>query len=264
MPNNITTSERLDLISQELKELKTISYNELASMMVSDDFYKITFSDRYDSLKDIEYKTVIVWNNSLACTRNEYLAADQDSIKIYRNMIAALRRVGIDPILQLVERSSTDKIVLMCTVKKSVLTLPNDIVDEFSSCVIQFSDSEEDNVACFVGDEMLFFPSYLPSEFESVKSTITSLILNQEPFCLTDLYNRLMNAGYTDKRLILEILNELENNGFIVHKNIVPGNIDNPQYAFVPEGTDPRAVLMRRLGRSIKAFAASRTNEVKK
>lgn len=263
MPNNITTSERLNLISQELKELKTISYDELALMMVSDDRHKITFSDRYDSLKDIAYKTVIVCDDAVGMGI-EYLAADQDSRKIYRNMIAALKKLDLDLTLQLVDYASPTKVELIYSNKDNFLSFPSDIIEEFLSSSIVFNDGKDDDVACFVKDEMLFFPSYLPSEFESVKSTITSLILDQEPFCLEDLYDRLANIGYADRKLILEILDELENAGFIVHKNIVPGNIDNPQYAFVPEGTDIRAVHMRRLGRSLKAFVASRTNEVEK
>lgn len=263
MPNNDTTMMRLKMMSRELKDLNKLSYDTIATMMLGNDKYEITFSDRFDPIDDEDYKTVIVKNKTTG-TETEYLAANKDSRKIYRNMIAALRRRKIDPILQVVDYNDSPKVELTCSVKSSLLKLPSDILEEFLSCSIEFSDGKDDDVSCFVKDEMLFFPSYLPSEYDILVKKIKCLILKQEPFCLEDLYDRLANIGYTDRKLILETLDELENEGFITHENIVPGNVDNPQYAFVPEGTDIRAVHMRRLGRSLKAFAASRTNEVEK
>ena len=141
MPNNDTTMMRLKMMSRELKDLNKLSYDTIATMMLGNDKYEITFSDRFDPIDDEDYKTVIVKNKTTG-TETEYLAANKDSRKIYRNMIAALRRRKIDPILQVVDYNDSPKVELTCSVKSSLLKLPSDILEEFLSCSIEFSDGK--------------------------------------------------------------------------------------------------------------------------
>ena len=54
-----------------------------------------------------------------------------------------------------------------------------------------------------------------------------AILAMDKPFCLTDLYLRLEGTGITDRRLILRVLDELDEEGLIEYDRL-EGVVDEP------------------------------------
>ena len=60
---------------------------------------------------------------------------------------------------------------------------------------------------------------------KNTPQNVRNEIFNQkDPFCLTDIINRLKETGITNEGLILLILNELFNAGFLDYKEVISSN----------------------------------------
>ena len=67
----------------------------------------------------------------------------------------------------------------------------------------------------------------------ATKLEIRKMILNQiEPFCINDLYNRIEKIKPVNRGLILQVLNEIYDEGLILYVRL-PEKIGNTNYAFV-------------------------------
>ena len=66
-----------------------------------------------------------------------------------------------------------------------------------------------------------------------IKKEIRCLILNQEPFCLTDIYNRINSDQKYDNGLILVVIDELFEEGLLSYKKLYAEDQANFGYAYV-------------------------------
>ena len=63
---------------------------------------------------------------------------------------------------------------------------------------------------------------------DSIRVKIRTAILGMEkPFCITDLFLRFEKQGITDREIILSVLDELYDEGFIEYDR-VSGTVDDP------------------------------------
>lgn len=166
------TEQRLmknyEYLAEYYKNLKTISYDEVVDILLSSkDSIKIDFFNKYDALNDINYSCVKIWNNTKDTTE-EYLSVDQDFVKVYENLLSALKKkIKLDDlILQIYPTYNGYE--LGCYIgKRNILNFPSKIVNEVYKCSTEKYNKETNEVVCIYRgfeDREIFIPNSLPSK----------------------------------------------------------------------------------------------------
>lgn len=163
--------ENCEYLAEYYKNLKTISYDEVVDILLSSkDSIKIDFFNRYDALNDINYSCVKIWNNTKDTTE-EYLSVDQDLVKVYENLLSALKKkIKLDDlILQIYPTYTYNGYELGCYIgKRNILNFPSKIVKEVYKCSTEKYNKETNEVVCiykgFYEDKEIFVPNTLPTE----------------------------------------------------------------------------------------------------
>lgn len=163
--------ENLRIISEELKKLETISYDEIVDMLsATDAYYQINFYDQHDVIGDIHYSCVSVLKNNDTDTVEEYLTADQNVRAVYNNLIKALeKKFGSDFIIQ-VSNGFGSYFEMYCFIGDNLIMFPKKPIKELiGSATEQPSDPNCIPCVLFAGKEC-FLPKSLEIEDEKTKT----------------------------------------------------------------------------------------------
>ncbi len=153
--------ENLKIISEYLKSLSIISYEDIINMLNDkNNHYQIEFYNKSDILNDTHYSCVSVLKNNNTSELKEYLSADQNVNDIYTKFVLTLRKKESEPIFQIFT-NCFGKNQLACSVGENILMFPDNIIDELILDASDYSSKKSDDILCIVGNKELYIPSSL-------------------------------------------------------------------------------------------------------
>ena len=163
--------ENLKYIADYLKNLKTISYENIISLVKKDAYNQIQYYDRYDIINDVHYSCVSILKNNDTSTNEEYKTMDQDARDVYNNTIALFKKNNIDSMFQIITNYD-GKYELICNIGKSIIIFPKSIVKELMACSTRHYNKNSNEIYCIYGNKELFLPSFLKTEEKEKTKTI--------------------------------------------------------------------------------------------
>lgn len=175
MNNNTYVSkveENLRYQAEYLKNLKTISYDDIGKLLKDDNnFYQIHFYDQYDIINDIHYSCVNVLENNDTSKQEEYKTIDQDPKDVYNNIIMLLsKNKDMKPRFQIIINYDNSQ-DLVCNTITDIIIFPKTIVRDLIENANEYSNKKPGDVYCIYRSKELFLPSQFEKEVnkESVK-----------------------------------------------------------------------------------------------
>ena len=145
----------LRIISMRLKNLKTISYDEIVDRLKDrSSNYQIDFYSKHDIIADINYNCCDIIKNNNTSKIERYLLNDSDIESIYTNFMESLKRKEVNPNFQIfLNYQGINQ--LACTIGNSILIFPEELTEKL------IASNSEDNVACISGEKQISIPRKL-------------------------------------------------------------------------------------------------------